>query len=134
MVVMECITRLHQSSTRCVRVPLWCHPVWQSLCFGALAVVFVVHHAIVIHTSTTFGQWMLLNGTHVASHSLHAIHFTSNSTLLLPSNRLSMMVSTSKSFGNSPVHTHTSPIHRSPSSECLPTPHITPHGSMSQQC
>ena len=30
--------------------------------------------------------------------------------------------------------TDTGPIHQSPSSECLPTPHITPHGSMSEQC
>ena len=30
-------------------VPLWCHPVWPSLCFGALAVVPVVHHVIVLH-------------------------------------------------------------------------------------
>ena len=32
------------------------------------------------------------------------------------------------------TNAHTGPIHQSPSSECLPTPHITPHGSMGQQC
>ena len=117
-------------STLCVS--LWCHPVWLSLCFGALDAVPVVHHALCfISTCTTFGQWMLLSGTHVASHSPHAIHFTSHSTLLLASKCLPMMVSTSKSFGKSPLHT--GPIHQPPPSECLPAPHITPHGSMGQQ-
>ena len=89
-------------------VPLWCHPVWPSLCFGALAVVPVVHHAIVIHSHHIWT--VLLNGTHVASHSPHAIHFTSHSTLLLPSKCLPMMVSTSKSFGKSPLHTQVQSI------------------------
>ena len=33
-----------------VGVSLWCHSVWPSLCFGALVVMPVVHHAIVFHT------------------------------------------------------------------------------------
>ena len=68
-------------------------------------ILFVVHHTIVLLTRTSFGQCMLLSGTHMASHSPRAFHFTSHSTLLLPSKRLPMMVSTSKSFGKSQVHT-----------------------------
>ena len=85
VVVMECITCLHQSSTHCV-----CHfgaiQCGNHFALALLAVVPVVHHAIVLHVHTIFGQWMLLSGTHMASHSLHVIHFISHSTLLLPSN------------------------------------------------
>ena len=79
-------------------------------CFGYGACCSPHHCAS--HSHTTFGQWILLGGTHVASHSPHAIHFTSHSTLLLPSKCLPMMVSTSKSFGKSPVHTQVQPINR----------------------
>ena len=114
-------------------VPLWCHPVWSSLCFGALAVVSVAHHAIVLHTCITFGQWMLLSGTHVASQSppVHPLHQPFHLVVYI------------KVLANDGFHfkvvwqvtsAHTGPIHQSPSSECLPTPHITPHGSMGQQC
>ena len=101
---MECITCLHQSSTRCVCATLVPSSVAITLlwCFGCGACCSPRHCAS--HTCTTFGEWVLLSGTHVASHSPHAIHFTSHSTLLLPSKCLPMMVSTSKSFGKPPMH------------------------------
>ena len=81
IVVMECITRLHQSSTSCVYVPLWCHLVWQSLCFSALAVVLVVHDAIVLHTHAPhFGSGCCW----VTPTWLHAIHMSSTSPATPP--------------------------------------------------
>ena len=120
---MECITCLHQSSTRCVCATLVPSSVEHHFCFGALAVVPVVHHPIVLHVHTTYGQWMMLSGTHMASHSPPAIHITSHSTLLLASKWLPMMVSTSKSFGKSPLHTHRS----NPSITIIRVPSNTSH-------
>ena len=77
-------------------------------CFGCCACCS--SRRCVSHTHTTFGQWMLLSGTHMASHRPHAIHFTNHSALLLVSKRLPVMDSTSQPFGESPMHTQVQSI------------------------
>ena len=56
-------------------VPLWCHPVWPSLCFCALAVVPVVHHAIVLHIhhiwTVDVVEWHPHGFTQSTCHPLH---------------------------------------------------------------
>ena len=126
VVVVECITRLHQSSTRCV-----CH-VGAIQCGHHFAICCSPNHCTshthASHWTVDVVKWHTRYFKQSTCHPLHQALYLVVAIKMLANDSFHFKVVWQVTIA------HTGPMHQSPSSECLPTPHITQHGTMGQKC